>query len=241
MEAIIIKSRYKVTQVLHVEPGYAALLAVDIESRDKAEYLLNVYEGALSKRYVSVYDSLKHCPEFTGMFLSGGELVAAFKYKRSQNIDDVFYKGAAVDWKARLHYAQLLFHLALTVSNYPYEIGCAAFLSRNLEVQIKDMKLAVNYIVSPIEGTSSRELICLLTDNIHKVLIRRFCMSADERNFLEDLDSGVYKSPVAIYSAWQGVMVKLTEEYEKVYAQGIISRAIHFTRAKLSKRRKKRK
>lgn len=45
---MLIRSRYKVTHVQLAQEGYAALLAVDIESRDKREYLLNVYVGSWS-------------------------------------------------------------------------------------------------------------------------------------------------------------------------------------------------
>ena len=131
MNALLIKSRYKVTHVLHASEEYAACLAVDIESREKTEYLLNVYEGALSRQYVNSFDLLHHCPEYVGMFIDAGALVAVFRAAAAPDIDSVFYKGADVPWETRLHYAQLVMHLALTVSGFPAQIGCAALLSRN--------------------------------------------------------------------------------------------------------------
>ena len=233
MDAILIKSRYKVTQVLYVEQDYAALLAVDIESRDKSEYLLNVYEGALAKRYAGVYSSFKHCPEYVSMFLADSALVAVFKYKRAQDIDDVFFKGAAIDWKTRLQYAQLLFHLALSVSDFPPELACAAFLARNQKILSNDMKLFINYIASPIEGAGSRELIFLLTDSIRKVLIRRFYMSRLERNLIAQIESGALASVTTIYSAWQEAYDKLTKEYEKVWGKSALSRFMHFAKSRI--------
>ena len=87
MEAMLIRSRYKVTHVQLAQEGYAALLAVDIESRDKREYLLNVYEGELVKRYVACFDQLRHCPQYHGMFMDRGSLVAVFDSVEGDPID----------------------------------------------------------------------------------------------------------------------------------------------------------
>ena len=243
MNAILIKSRYKVTQVLYADggAGYASLLAVDIVSRDKTEYLINVYEGALGRRYAGIYERLQHCPEYAGAFLSDGALVAVFTYKRAQDIDDVFYKGATAEWKTRVHYAQLLFHLALSVSDFPPEISCAAFLSGNLKILRNDMKLAVNYMVSPIAEASRRELIYMLSDNILKVLPHRFYMPSDELEFVKTLESGAFTSVAALYSAWQDVMARITAEYERVYNMNAFRRALHFLSARLSRSSKKKR
>jgi len=241
VDSILIKSQYKVTQVLYVQDQYAALLAVDIVSRDNNEYLLNVYEGNLGKHYADLYERLLHCPEYIGMFLSDGALVAVFRHKRASDIDEVFFKGAEIDWKTRLKYAQLLFHHALSVSDFPQEIGCAAFKSENLMILKKDMKLAVNYAVAPIEGANSREIIYMLSDNIRKVFARRFYMSNAELDFIEKLETGTYKSITVLYSAWQGVMAALTEEYEKVFNMNAFRRALYFTFKRLGRALRKRK
>ena len=228
MESILIRSQYKVTQVLYVEADYAALLAVDIKSKDQSEYLLNIYEGSLGKTYAGIYEGFRHCPQYVGIFITEGALVAVYTYKRGEEIDEVFYKGAAYDWQVRLHYAQLLFHLALSVSDFPPEIGCAAFLPSNLSILKNDMALSVNYIASPISDVNERELIYMLSDNILKVLPRRFQMAAAEISFLDKLESGYFTSVAALYSAWQAVSAELHMEYEKAYKMNALQRLLHF-------------
>ena len=99
MDAILIRSRYKVTHIQHAQDQYAALMAVDLESRDKREYLLNVYEGQLVKTYVDSFDRLRHCPAYHGIFMDKGSLVAVFDAVDGAPIDQVFYKGAQVSWQ----------------------------------------------------------------------------------------------------------------------------------------------
>ena len=78
MDAILIRSRYKVTHIQYAQDQYAALQAVDLESREKREYLLNVYEGELVKSYVDSFDRLRHCAAYHGLFMDQGNLVALF-------------------------------------------------------------------------------------------------------------------------------------------------------------------
>jgi len=239
VDAILIKSRYKVTQVLYACEDYAALLAVDLESRDKTEYLLNVYDGTHGRRYVGIFEQLRHCREYMEKFVSDGALTVVFTFKPATGIDDVFYKGAVNDWLTRVHYAQLLFHLALSVSDFPPEIACAAFLSRNLKVLPSDKQLAVNYVIPPMDDLNAREVIFLLSDQVRKVLTRRFCMSVLERKFLESLEANAFTSIIALYSEWQEVMKTITVEYERVYKMWLPRRLLHFAISRL--RRKKRR
>jgi len=64
MEALLIKERYKVTHVLYAQENYAALEAVDIQSREKLTCLLNVYEGAYCKPYIRVFHALRNCDAY---------------------------------------------------------------------------------------------------------------------------------------------------------------------------------
>ena len=237
MEIQLVKSRYKITQVLRAGKDFAAFLAVDIESRDHTEYLLNVYEGAAGKRYVGRFESLRHCPEYVGMFTSDGALVSVFSYKQAENIDEFFYRGAKVSWRRRLDFAQQLFHLALSVWEYPPEISCAAFLTENLRLLPHDNKLFVNYLLPPMDsmdsldslaGMNNRELLYLLSDQVQKVLMRRFQMCAAELDFLEELESGVFTSITVLYSAWQKLERELSAEYAKVFAMAEPMRTIYF-------------
>lgn len=226
MDMLLIKSRYKVTQTLHVEENYAAFLAVDIGNREKGEYLLNVYEGALAKRYANCFERLRHCPEYVEMFLADGALVAVFTFKQKNNIDSLFYQGAEIDWRIRVHYAQQLFHLALSVSDFPPEIGCAALLSANLCVLPQEQGLSVNYMVQPLAGANSRELVYLLADQIQKIFIKRFDSANAELKFLETLNSGRFKSVTPLYSHWLEVKQKIIAEQEEISGMGALHRSL---------------
>ncbi|MDR1298700.1 MAG: hypothetical protein LBJ84_00415 [Oscillospiraceae bacterium] len=225
MEISLIRSRYKVTSVIRAEDGYAALRAVDIERGDKREYLLNVYEGASARRYAACFDSLRRCPEFREVFLSEGALIAAFEYTDAPCIDRLFYVGADIPWALRVQYARLLLHLALTVSDYPLEIACAAFYSDNLIPLRKEAGLAVNYIVQPA-AANARELIYLLSDQLRKVLLRRFGSTGAEHDFLDLLESGRYDSVGKIYSRWHEIEPAVEEEYARLEAMNAAGRAI---------------
>lgn len=228
MEAILIKSRYKVTHVLHAEEDYAALMTVDVESRDKEEYLLNVYAGALIKQYVDVFDRLRHCPVYGGMFIDQGDsLVAAFRAQGGQPIDEVFFRGAKLDWQLRMDFAEALFHLALMISDYPPEVSCAAFLSHNLRMLVNERRVAVNYEVRPLPDMNARELVYLAIDQIKKVLLLRYDSPAEEVKFLETLDNNVFLTPVALYSHWQRNKKAIQADYEKLYGKSGLQRMLY--------------
>lgn len=239
MDAILIKSRYKVTHILRVEQDYAALQAVDVESREKAEYLLNVYEGALSRQYVKSFDKLRHCAAYRGMFMADGALAAMFTYKEGEDIDSLFYKGADVAWDVRVEYAQLLFHLALSVCDYPSEVGCATFLTQNLIVLPKDRQLYVNYVVQPLGELNSRELVYLLTDQIRKVFVKRFASPNAELAFMETLGLHAFTSVPPLYSFWLEAKARIEAEYEKIYKKGSLQRGLYLVFMNLARWAKK--
>lgn len=227
MEAILIKSKYKVTHILHAQEGYAAFQAVDIESREKNEYLLNVYEGELIRRYIDCFDRLRHCPHFVSMFMDGGSLVAAFTFEEGRKIDDVFFLGASHDWRTKLRFAGLVFHQALSISDFPPEISCAAMLSRNIVVWPKDQRLSVNYLVPPMEGMNERELLLLMTDQIKKIFLPCFSTPTAESAFLARLESGAFHTLAQTYSAWLEAEKSIAGEYEAIEKRGAISRTLY--------------
>lgn len=227
MEAILIRSRYKVTHIQYAQEGYTALQAVDVESRDKREYLLNVYEGELVRRYVGCFDRLRHCPAFHGMFMDKGSLVAVFDLAEGTPIDQVFYKGAEVGWETRLAFAQALFHLGLSVSSYPPEIGCAALLSENLLLWPQEGQLAVRYQVRPMEGMNARELAFLTMDQAKKALLRRYASPKAEIRFLDSLEERVFPTPAALYGHWTAAKADILADYEKLYAKSGLQRGLY--------------
>jgi hypothetical protein len=235
MEMSLIRSRYKVTGVIQAEKNYAALRAVNIERGDTREYLLNVYEGGQARRYAACFESLRHCPEFREVFIAGGALISVFDYTDAPDIDRMFYKGAAVPWRVRVDYAQLLFHLSLSVSDCPSELACAAFYSENLIPLPKETRLAVNFAVHPAHA-NGRELIFLLTDQIKKVLLRRYGSPAAELDFLEELDSWRYDTVGKLYSRWQEVKPAISKEYEALAGMNALGRAMKLVLASLKRR-----
>ena len=227
MEAMLIRSRYKVTYVQKAQEDYAALLAVDIESRDKKEYLLNVYEGELIKRYVGCFDQLKHCPEYQGMFMDQGSLVAVFDAAGGEPIDKVFYRGAKVEWQKRLSYADQLFHLGLCISDFPPEISCAALYSENLRIKPLEDRMVLQYQIQPTQGMNQREAAFLLIDQVKKILLRRFASPDAEVQFLESLDQQVFLSPVALYSHWLQHREAITAGYRALEGKVALQRWLY--------------
>ena len=66
-------------------------------------------------------------------------------------------------------------------------------------------------------------------------------MSVAELDFVEMLESSAFVSATSIYTVWQDVMARLTEEYEKVYGMNALGRALHFIFKRLGRRFRKRK
>ena len=227
MDAILIRSRYKVTHIQHAQDQYAALMAVDLESRDKREYLLNVYEGQLVKTYVDSFDRLRHCPAYHGIFMDKGSLVAVFDAVDGAPIDQVFYKGAEVSWQERVDAAQALFHLGLSISDYPPEIACAALLSDNLRIWPKEGRLEVQYQVLPLADMNPREEALLLMDQVKKVLLRRFSSPKAEIRFLDSLEEQAFLTPVALYSHWLRAKEGIIADYEALEAKSSLQLALY--------------
>lgn len=227
MDAILIRSRYKVTHIQHAQEGYAALQAVDVESREKHEYQLNVYEGELIKPYVDCFDRLRHCEEYKGMLMDQGSLVAVFDLVEGTPIDQVFCKGAQVDWQTRMAFAQELFHLGLEISDYPPRIACAALLSDNLRLWPKEGRLAVRYQIRPMEEMNPREIALLTIDQVKKVLLKRFSSPKAEIDFLNSLQEQAFLTPAILYSHWSAAKPGIQADYEALYAKNALQRGLY--------------
>lgn len=234
MEPFLIKERYKVTQVLYSQENYAALQAVDIQSRENDTLLLNVYEGPYLKPYIDCFDRLRFCAEYRGMFLSGESLVTVFAFRRGVNIDQVFCKGAKLPWRYRLDTAQLLFHQGLAMADFPPEISCPALLSENIQIFPLEEKVGFHFADRPMEGLCQRELVFLLTDQIRKVLLKRWEAPRAERDFVDEVSAGTYTSAVTLYGRWTEVQPAIREAYEKIDAKTALGRALYLLFMNLS-------
>lgn len=234
MKSLLIKERYKVICVLYAEESYAALQAVDIQSREKKLCLLNVYEGAYLKRYIRCFHDLHNCDSYREMFVWEESLITVFDYRKGRCIDQVFFKGATVEWRFRLKTAQALFHQALSMAGFPPEISCAALLSDNVQVFPEEESLEVSYAVRPLEEMNERELVFLLTDQIQKILLCRWDSPKRERRFVRELCDGTDRSVVTVYGKWVAAEPEIRAEYEMIESKGALAKTLSLLAMNLS-------
>jgi len=211
----LILGQYKVIRVLRMQEDYAAVLAVDILDRMQTVRLLNIYEGKAARRYAAVFNSIRHCQEFIGTRLLGESLIAVFSWREAPLIDTVFNGNSKQDWRTRLDYAEMLFHLVLNLWDQPSELGCAALLSENLCVSVKDRRMFSNFCITPTDLTlPQRELVCLASDHAKKILFQNWKTELPERRFMFDLVHGRWKDAIQLNSAWNVARVQIEEAYE---------------------------
>lgn len=224
VETMLIRERYKVTRVLHVEEDYALLEAVDIQDRETPQRLLNIYEGPLLRRYAGIYGQMPQRPDYHGIFLAGESLVAAFDDSWGRNIDQVFYQGDNWDWHQRLGFAQALMHCALSLADLPPEVGCSAFLSENLLVDIEEQRFRLRFKIPPMETLDRRELTFLVSDQIRKIFRPRFSSTDAELRFLDCLDQMAFPGIVPLYARWLEERETIRAEYEQLDRKDVFKR-----------------
>ena len=228
MESMLIRDRYKVIQVVRVQDDYAAVRAVDIQDRERPGRLINLYEGRLLHQYGPVYMNLdqRECPLFREFFLEGSTLAAVFDNTGGQPIDQVFFDGDKWKWRTRLEAAEALLHEALTLSNLPPEISCAALLSENVRPDPAEKKVELRFLVSPLEGMNGREAALLAGDQVKKILPRRWFSQPSELRFLDSLDRGEYRTLASLYAGWRAVREDIEKEYLKWEERNLIMKLL---------------
>lgn len=242
MSTMLIRERYKVVRVLYTEPDYAFVEAVDIQERETPTRLLNLYEEELLHRYGKLCAGIRweDCPAFQGMFLNGETLVTVFTPCAGTEIDQVFYRGDRWSWQDRLHYAGLLLHRALELTNLPPELSCAAMLSENVLVDTNKKDVRLRYMVRPMEGMTPRELALLAGDQVKKILPRQSTTLEAQLDFLEELDRGTFGSIVGLYACWREAEEKIRAEREAFAKKNFIGRGLALLRLRLKRLRKQR-
>lgn len=231
MEPLLIRERYKVVQVLDAAPDYAALCAVDIRQREKPQMLLNVYEGACLRKYLRLYEGLQGCPAFRGAFVERGGLIAVFPMERGVGIDEVFQRGIAVPWEFRLAAADDLMEQALELSALPPELACPTLLSGQVRVFPQERRLALRWLVRPMDcALNERELLLLMGDQLHKLLLPRWDAPPTERDFLQELETGRFSGMVDLYARWRELLPRLREEYETLNAMHTLPRFLRLAK-----------
>lgn len=228
MGSLLIRERYKVVAVAAMQPGYALLEAVDIADRETPSCLLNLYEGDLLHRYARICSEIRKedCPEFRGMFLERGTLVAAFSRRSGDTIDSYFYLGDEWGWRDRLKYTELLLHRALGFANLPPEVSCAALLSENLIFDRKNECVDIRWMLQPMEEMNPREAALLASDQVRKILPRSLKAGPEEQKFLDQLEGGEFSSLVALYGRWREAEKAIRAEREGFEEKNIIRRGL---------------
>jgi hypothetical protein len=228
MATLLIRERYKVVRVIAMEPGYALLEAVDISDRETPTCLLNLYEGELLHRYAHICTGIRKedCPSFRGVFLERGTLVAAFDLADGESIDSLFYRGDSWSLDQRLHFAELLLNRALSLANLPPEVGCAALLSENLRVDRKNDRMAIRWMLLPMEEMNPRETALLAAVHVRKILPRSLHAGKEETRFLDELEAGEFRSVVSLYGRWREAEKAIREEREAFRKTNLIKRGL---------------
>ena len=228
MRSLLIRERFKVVRAISVQPGYALLEAVDISERETPSCLINLFEGELLHRYARICTHIKKedCPAFRGMFLEQGTLVAAFDSSSGEPIDRFFCRGDAWSWRDRLAYAGLLMHRVLSLANLPPEVSCAALMSDNLLVDPANQSVNIRWMLSPMEEMNAREVALMAADQMKKILPRTLKAGPAERQFLDQLDAGMFRSVVALFGCWRDAEQAIRAEREAFEHRNFISRGL---------------
>ena len=226
MDALLIRERYKVVRAVRVQPDYALLEAVDIAERETPSRLLNLFEGELLHRYARICSAIRKadCPEFQGMFLEKGTLVAVFSDCGGESVDRLFYRGDAWAWQDRLLFVELVLHHALSLANLPPEVSCAAMLSENLLFDPPNGKVESRFMLTPMEDMNARELVLLALDQVKKILPRTAAAGKAEQAFHDRVAGGAFRSVVQLYAYWHETEPLIREERAEFEKQFIIKR-----------------
>lgn len=224
MDTLLVRERYKVVRVLDVRENYAFAEAVNILDRKQSPCLLNIYEGPLLRACLPCFVQMQVCSAFREMFVEGDSLVAVFEDCRGQSIDQVFFRGAAFDWRTRLDYAEQLLHAALNMADLPVEVSCAAMLSENVLIAENDGKILLRFKVVPLEGMTPRELVYLTGDQLAKILLPQFSAPREQLDFLDELRRGGCVNIVQLYALWRERREQIQAAYEELENKNFVHR-----------------
>jgi len=224
MEAMLIRERYKVIQVLDAREHYAFLQAVDIQDREKQSCFLNLYDGPLLPVYLNCFDRLEGFPDYLRMFSEGDSLAVVFQTAWGSGIDQIFYKGAKHPWRVRMEFAEKLLHTALSLAALPPRLSCPLMLSDNILIDLEEGQLRLRWHLVPMEEMNPRELVYLTVDQLKKILLERFDSPMEELMFLQTLDRGTCLSVVQLYALWKRERESIQAAYEKLEKKNFIKR-----------------
>ena len=158
------------------------------------------------------------------MFLEDESLVTVFEDCQGRPIDQVFFRGAAMDWRLRLDYAGQLLHKALNMADLPAEVSCAAMLSENVLIAENDHEVRLRFQVVPMEGMDPRELVYLTGDQLGKILLPQLSTPVEQLDFLDELRRGECATIVQLYSLWRKRRGQIQAAYEGLEAKNFVHR-----------------
>ena len=228
METMLIRERYKVVRVIARQSDYALLEAVDISDRETPSCLLNLYEGKLLRRYARICSGIRkeECPAFRGMFLERGTLVTVFDLSKGEPIDTLFRRGDSWSIEDRLLYTEKLLHRALSLANLPPEMSCAALMSDNVLVDPKEHSVNIRWMLMPMDDMNQRETALLAADQVRKIMPRTLRAGKEEQRFLNELESGLFRNVVTLYSRWREAEQAIRDEREDFQHKSFIRRGL---------------
>ena len=226
METFLIKEQYKIIRLIRLEEHFAAVHAVDVTSRSNEQYILNIYDGELVKKYVGQFNELHNCPDYVGMFVRDESLVVVFKYSDGKPIDQCYYLGDNCNTGECVFYADRLFKETLAVSDFPPMISCAMLMSEQVRLRKTERDFVLRPVIVPVGEVNERELVLLLKDHIQKILHVRFTTASSVRRYLRELDEITFKSVVQMYSHWCARKPEMEAEEAKFENMAFIPKII---------------
>ncbi len=235
MGPVVVRERYKVIRVTEAGDGYAFAEAVDISERETPARLLNVYEGRWLPVYARIFSNPVNCPDYCESFLTGERLVAVFRPRYGEPLDRVFYRGAGWGWEDRLHYADELMSLALSLADMPAEVSCAAMLPDNVLVDTDTRRISLLFRVRPMENMNARELVFLASGGVRKIFTPGFWQTDAEYAFCRELERGGYGSVVRLYAAWRRAEEEIRMECEQLRDKNRAEACLIFLRKNLKR------
>lgn len=227
METVLIKEQYKVIRVLYTAEHFAAVLATDITSSLNEQCVLNIYDGNLLKPYLTYFSDLKHCPEFVELFVRDESVVAVFRYARGKNIDSIFYRGNKRTNSENIEAADLLIEKAISVADYPPNVGCPLLLSENTGYEETNRTFVFTHVIFPFPPMNPREQVLLLSDQLKKIIRIRYDTSLAARTFIRDFQQKIYESVPELSSEWHTVREGLIKEASVTESSSLAARIIN--------------
>ena len=220
--AELIQERYKIEYRITESEDYVAYRGVDIEDREKKVYLLNVYSGSNAKKFVKVFLDLKNCPEYKGLIVEEGCLIAVFDYRSGEKIVDVFKKNAHRSEEYRLKSAGQLLNIGLIAESYPDEIRKRMINYKNFCVKASSERIDINFMLEP--ETYNNDYLQILINCLRVILPRSFSEPEKEREFFLDLKKRPVKDGIELYARWKKAFPDIESEYHKQINMPFIER-----------------